>query len=307
MKIWIESSALKPEHIDQLKLKYRDIIFEQDIDHANDAEVIIAMPPHVKPEILSRFHQLKWIQLLTAGFNTVNLDDIKSRGIHLTYAKDVFSIQIAEDVFSKILYFNRNLHTFHEQQKSGLWKFKTAHHELFGSTIGIIGTGSIGTEVAKRMKAFGVRVIGFKRSSAVLPFFDQIYYGKEGLMDVMRQSDVVVISCALSKETYHLIGKKELEAMKPTALIINVARGEIIDQDQLIERLENKKIRGAGLDVTTPEPLPSSSKLWTLDNVLITPHNASSSPHVHIRLFQEVDEAIFRYINHLPFDNLVNP
>jgi phosphoglycerate dehydrogenase-like enzyme len=104
-----------------------------------------------------------------------------------------------------------------------------------------------------------------------------------------------------------LIGKKELEAMKPTALIINVARGEIIDQDQLIERLENKKIRGAGLDVTTPEPLPSSSKLWTLDNVLITPHNASSSPHVHIRLFQEVDEAIFRYINHLPFDNLVNP
>lgn len=307
MMIWIETSALKADYVHELMNKYPQIHFETEMAKAYDAEVIIAMPQFIKPELLKSFQKVKWIQLLTAGFNTVNLDYIQSRDIVITYAKDVFSIQIAEDVFSKILYFNRNLALFHEQQKVGLWKFKTAHHELHGSTVGIIGTGSIGQETAKRMKAFGANVIGFKRSHASIPEFDQIFYGKEGLNHLLEQSDYIVVACALTAETYHLIGKEEFNRMKTTALIINVARGEIIDQDALIDAIENNQIRGAGLDVTTPEPLPQSSKLWRLPNVLITPHNASSSPYVHKRLINEVDEAIERYIHQLPYDNVVNP
>lgn len=307
MKVWIETSALHPDDVTALIQKYPNLTFETDKSLAYDAEVIIAMPSHVKPEILDSFHSVKWIQLLTAGFNTINIDDIKSRGIVLTYAKDVFSIQIAEDVFSKILYFNRNLQTFHDQQRINLWKYKAAHHEIYGSTVGIVGTGSIGTEVAKRMKSFGARVIGHKRSVAILPEYDQILYGKEGLDQLLAQSDYVIISCPLSKETYHLIGAKELGLMKKTALIINVARGEIIDQEALIKALNTNQIRGAGLDVTTPEPLPPSSELWRCQNVLITPHNASSSPFVQRRLMDEVDTALYRYIHHLPYDNLVKP
>jgi D-2-hydroxyacid dehydrogenase (NADP+) len=157
MKIWIETSALSSHGVDQLIQKYPIITFERDMTKAYDAEVIIAMPQFVKPEVLEHFIHLKWIQLLTAGFNTVDLEYIRKRGIIITYAKDVFSIQIAEDVFSKILYLNRNLPIFYEQQKQGLWRYQKVSHELYDSTVGIIGTGSIGTEVAMRMKAFGAK------------------------------------------------------------------------------------------------------------------------------------------------------
>ncbi len=307
MKVWIETSALNLNHVNQLIQKYHEITFEKEMEKAYDADIIIAMPQFIKSEILDRFHRLKWIQLLTAGFNTIDLEDIKKRGIVITYAKDVFSIQIAEDVFSKILYFNRNLSVFHEQQKEGIWRYQKVSHEIFGSTVGIIGTGSIGTEVAKRMKSFGAQVIGYKRTQAILPDYDQIYYGKQGLDELLKQSDYIIISCPLSKETYHLIDRRAFKLMKKNALIINVARGEIIDQEALIESLFNAEIRGAGLDVTTPEPLPETSRLWTMNNVFITPHNASSSPYVQKRLIQEVDDALDRYIHHLPHDNLINP
>jgi D-2-hydroxyacid dehydrogenase (NADP+) len=307
MKIWIETSALSSHGVDQLIQKYSNVLFERGMTKAYDAEVIVAMPQFVKPEILERFINLKWIQLLTAGFNTVDLEYICKRGIIITYAKDVFSIQIAEDVFSKILFLNRNLPVFHEQQKLSLWRYQKVNHELYGSTVGIIGTGSIGTEVAKRMKAFGATVIGYKRSFAHLPYYDQILYGEEGLHQLLSSSDYVIVSCPLSKETYHLIDHKAFQLMKKSAVIINVARGEIIDQEALIFALKSEAIRGAGLDVTTPEPLPESSQLWHLKNVIITPHNASSSPYVQKRLIDEVDDALSRYLNQLPFDNLVNP
>jgi D-2-hydroxyacid dehydrogenase (NADP+) len=150
-------------------------------------------------------------------------------------------------------------------------------------------------------------VIGYKRTHANLAYYNQLYYGQDGLNQLLSLSDYVIVSCPLLKETYHLIDQKAFKLMKKSAVIINVARGEIIDQEALIHALESDLIRGAGLDVTTPEPLPESSTLWHLKNVIITPHNASSSPYVQKRLIQEVDDALSRYLNQLPYDNLVNP
>lgn len=307
MIVFVETSYLKTEHVERLRQSFQDITFVTELSEASTAEVAIAMPGFIRPEHLEKMPKLTWIQLLTAGFNTVDLDDLRRRNIAVTYAKDVFSIQIAEDVFSKILHFNRGNKQFLEQQKASLWKNMRVSHEIFGSTVGIIGTGSIGTEVAIRMKAFGARVIGYNRSARIQSPYETIYTGKTGLYQLLSESDYVIISCPLSKETYHLIDSDAISHMKKDALLVNVARGEIIDQDALIDALKQGNIRGAGLDVTTPEPLPKESPLWTLDHVFITPHNASASPHVMERVIKEVEDALKRYLLNQPFDNLVKP
>jgi D-2-hydroxyacid dehydrogenase (NADP+) len=305
MKIWIDMTMLKDEHFNYFVEKYPKITFESNIENAYDADAIFCMPGIAVKNKLELFPNLKWIQLLTAGYDPVDVDYIHQRNIVLTNAKDVFSIQIAEDVISKILYFNKNIKAYAKQMENGLWKHHKVDYEISLSTIGIIGTGSIGLEVAKRLKAFETNVVGYKRTRVDLPYFDKIYYGKEGLHQVLKESDYVIISLPLNKNTYHLIGKKELEMMKPSALLINVARGDIINQDALVEALSKKTIRGAGLDVTSPEPLPSDHLLWKLDNVFITPHNSSSGPYMIHRLIDEVDDTLKRYINEQELDNTI--
>ncbi|MDO9628332.1 MAG: D-2-hydroxyacid dehydrogenase [Acholeplasmataceae bacterium] len=305
MKIWLDTWTLKEKYYKELFEKYPEHQFSTVMEDSYDADIIICMPGFVTKENLDNFHKLKWIQLLTAGYNTIDLEYIKNRNILLTYAKDVFSIQIAEDVFSKILYFNRNIGIYHDQIKSGLWKHTQVLHEICHSTVGIIGAGSIGTEIAKRMKSFDAKVIGYRRSKGEHEFYDVMYRDRKGFEKLLKTSDYIIISIPLNKETYHLIGVNEFKMMKSTAILINVARGEIIDQKALIEALENKKIRGAGLDVTTPEPLPENDLLWSTRNVFITPHNSSASPYVHQRLMDEVSDTLDRYINHLELDNIV--
>jgi D-2-hydroxyacid dehydrogenase (NADP+) len=305
MKIWIENSYLKDENIKYFKNEFKDLVVETNFEYAKDSSIAIIMPNFANKTYLDQMPNLKMVQLLTAGFDQLDLNYFKSRNILLAYAKDVFSIQIAEDIFSKILYFNRNLNVFHEQMKQKTWKYMKVNHEIYGSTIGIIGAGSIGIEVAKRMKAFQTKVYGYKKTLENLDYFDQVYNDRKGLEKILKESDYIIISIALSKETYHLIGNKELELMKDSALLINVARGDVIDQEALYNALKHKTIRGAGLDVTSPEPLPSENLLWSLDNILITPHNASSSPYVNLRLIHQVKNSIHRYLKNEKLDNIV--
>ena len=305
MKIWFDTWTLKEKHYQELFEKYPEHQFSTILDESYDADIIIAMPGFITKENLDQFKKLKWIQLLTAGYNTIDLTYLKERKILLTYAKDVFSIQIAEDVFSKILYFNRNLGVYHEQLKTGAWKHTPVKHEICHSTIGIIGAGSIGTEIAIRMKAFDAKVIGYRRSKFMSEHYDVMYHDRAGLEKLLKTSDYVIVSIPLTKDTHHFIGKKEFSLMKPTALFINVARGEVVDQEALINALQNHLIRGAGLDVTTPEPLPEDDPLWKAPHIFITPHNSSASPYVHQRLMDEVSDTLYRYFNHLELDNIV--
>ncbi len=305
MKIWLDTWTLKEKHYQELFEKYPEHQFSTVLEDSYDADIVIAMPGFVNKENLDKFKKLKWIQLLTAGYNTIDLALLKEKNILLTYAKDVFSIQIAEDVFSKILYFNRNLGVYHEQLKTKTWEHTPVLHEICHSTVGIIGAGSIGTEIAKRMKAFDAKVIGYRRSRFMSENYDVMYHDRNGLEKLLKTSDYIIVSIPLNPETHHLIGKKEFKLMKPTAVLINVARGEIIDQEALVEALKNKVIRGAGLDVTTPEPLPSTDPLWDAPSLFMTPHNSSASPYVHQRLMDEVSDSLYRYFNYLDLDNKV--
>ena len=304
MKIFLEIGTLKIENYHALVERFKDIEFTIN-PGIYDVDAVICNPGFVAYENLDLYPNVRWIHLLSAGFNTVDLDYVKSRGILMTNAKDVFSIQIAEDVFAKILYFNRNLETYVENKKTGLWKHERVLYEIAHSTVGIIGTGSIGTEIAKRMKSFDTRILGYRRKKEDNPYFDHIYHDQNGLETIYKESDYIIVAIPLSKETYQMIGARAFSQMKKTALIINIARGEVIDQEAMINALSNHQIRGAGLDVTVPEPLPKDCPLWSMRQVLITPHNASASPYVNQRLMNSVVSTIENYINHLPFDNKI--
>jgi phosphoglycerate dehydrogenase-like enzyme len=305
MRIYIRPTAFPQQQRDLLKARFPHHEWIEDDASSSLAEVWIAFPQSVTRKHLDLMPNLKWIHLLMAGFNTVDLEDLDRRGIVLTNSKDVFSIQIAEDVFSKILAINRDVRLFHDQQKAHVWKTVPDEFELYGSTVGIIGAGSIGSEVAKRMKAFHATVLGWKRTMTEEPFYDRILTGEEGLTELLAQSDYVVVAIPLNGQTRHLINAKRLSIMKPTAVLVNVARGEIVEQDDLIEALRTHSIRAAALDVTTPEPLPADHPLWDLPNLFLTPHNASSSQRMLPRMVDLTIENIVRYEQNRPLLHVV--
>ena len=283
MKIIVETSYLKHEHIDTLKQTFPHHIFTEDLNDMS-AEAMISMPKYIQKEVLNHLPKIKWIFVLTAGYDTIDLEDLKERNIILYHAKDVFSIQIAEDTIGKMISFNRHFMTYYDQMKLGLWKYHKVYYEIAHSTIGIIGTGSIGYEIAKRLKAFDTHIMGYRRKNEDIPFFDEIVTNEEGLNRLIQTSDYIILSIPLDSKTYHLFNEEKFKLMKKSAVLINVARGDIVDQDALVDALNKEQIRGALLDVTSPEPLPFNHRLWSAKHVMITPHQASSSPYVLDRL-----------------------
>jgi phosphoglycerate dehydrogenase-like enzyme len=305
MKVYVEMSYFKEEDYQRLINQFNHVDFTNNLDDSYDATHMISMPGYLKKENLDLYKNLTWVMVLTAGFDTLDLDYFRKRQLTLVNSKDVFSTQIAEDIFAKILHFNRNYGIYHEQKKEHLWKSHPVHFEIAESTVGIIGTGSIGLEVAKRMKAFGAKTLGYRQKNEELPFIDELYTSSEGLNKIYAESDYLIVSIPLNEQTKNFIDEKAISLMKKSALFINVARGKVVDQNALINALKHHHIRGAGLDVTTPEPLPENSELWTLENVFITPHNASSSPHVRNRLINVVIETLNVYFKGNDYPNRV--
>lgn len=285
------------------KKEIPDIEFYGSIDECSEAEAIIGYPNFIKPEILDSLLNLKWVQLLSAGYDHVNLNYLKKRNISLTNARGIYSVPIAEDVVFKILMHSTNAFNYLENQKKHLWNREKERTELCGQTVGIIGTGSIATEVAKRLKSFGVKVVGYKRTPVdFMPYFDEIYTGDK-LSYVLSISDYVVVTVDLNDQTFHMFNKENLKYMKKEASIINIARGKIINEHDLIEMLNNKEISYAGLDVFDVEPLPAENKLWDLDNVYVTPHTSCHVKNNKDRIIKMIKENIERYLKN---ESLVN-
>ena len=257
MKIVIDKNLY-----DSMADKFPEIEFFTELEQCPDVEALIGHAEEVKTEILEKLPKLRWVQLPSAGYDMIDADYIRKRRITLTNAKDVFSIPIAEDVVCKILMHNTNAFKYLENKKTRTWDRSLKRTELKGQTIGIIGTGSIATEIAKRLKPFGVEILGHKRTPVMaMPYFDEIYSGKNGLEYVLSVSDYVVVTADLNKSTHHLINKDNLKFMKKDASIINIARGSIINQEDLKEALKNNLISYAGLDVFEVEPLPADDHI----------------------------------------------
>ena len=227
---------------------------------------------------------LKWIQIGAAGIEKSLFKSVLKSKVIITNASGIHASPVSEYAMSVILYFSKmfkDFEIFKNTKKWTQWDIAKKIIQLRGKTIGIIGYGSIGKDIAKKAKVFGMNVIATKRLQKKIDsnkFVDQLIPTSD-LKILLNNSDYIVISCPLTPLTNNLISLKELKLMKRSAIIINVARGQIINQEDLIEALENKIISGAALDVFSQEPLEESSRLFDLDNVLISPHISGNYPN----------------------------
>jgi phosphoglycerate dehydrogenase-like enzyme len=266
---------------------------EEAIARAPEAEVIFA--GRWSDDLWKAAPRLRWVQSGGAGVERFLTPDFIASPIILTNAAGVYAIPIAEQVIAFILAFARGLHRTMRSQMAHQWEYPEVQ-ELLGSTLGIVGLGGIGTEVARRGKGLGMRVIAIRRRPDRPREFADEVRGTDALPWLLAESDYVALCTALTPDTRHLIGEAELHMMKPTAYLTNIGRGGLIDEPALISALQSGLIAGAGLDVFAQEPLPADSPLWDMPNVIITPHHAGDSPHSHDRLLALFCENLPRYL-----------
>jgi phosphoglycerate dehydrogenase-like enzyme len=268
------------------------------------AEIILGWPTHKQ---LKQAKNLKWLHLPSAGADSFTDKELYcNKDIILTNSSGVFGLPISEHVFSLILAFNRNLH-IHIGEKSNKKIIRAkVNKDLNNSTIGIIGLGDIGTEVAKRAHAWGIKVIAVRRNQSAKPYYVDELYGEDGIDILLMKSDFVVLALPDTARTQGIISKERLKKMKQDAFIVNVGRGSAIDQSALIEALNENWIAGAGLDVTSPEPLPEESPLWEMSNVILTSHSSGDSPSNTERRFEIFSKNVKLYSQGKPLENVVD-
>ena len=221
---------------------------------------------------IEKFTSLRYIQLTSAGFDRVPMDYVKAHGIEIYNAHGVYSVPMAEFAVCGVLQLYKQSRFFYKNQQERIWEKHRGVLELFNKTVCIVGCGNVGTECAKRFQAFGSKVIGVD----LYPREDRDYYKiypLKNLDEVLSQSDVVILTVPLTEETRYMINEKSFAKMKEGSVLVNIARGAVVDEQALLKALDNKLL-GAVLDVFEEEPLSIESLLWGKENVIITPHNS---------------------------------
>jgi phosphoglycerate dehydrogenase-like enzyme len=282
----------------------------------DDAEAALAsarvllrggVPASVLDHVIARSPRLEWIHSFSAGVDRVATPAVRARGLTVTNARGVFSRPIAEYVVMMCLAIARRLPQLLELQRERTWQ-PLRGTELGGLTIGIVGYGSIGSEIARLLLPFEAQVIATRRRPergvGEVPNVELL--GLDRLDDLLRRSDIVVVAAPLTEETAGMIGAAQLQEMRETAWLINIARGRLVDELALRRALEAGWIGGAVLDVFTEEPLPSDSPLYGTSNLIITPHTSWSSDRVVERSIGLFIENLRRFAAGEPLENVVD-
>lgn len=297
------------EKMDSIKKLGYDIkyIHEKEIMNSSDIEdieILVCYNPFENLDI-SKLPNLKWIQLSSIGVDQAPIDYIRKKGIVLTNNKGGYSIPMGEWIILKILEIYKESKYFYIKQKEKKWKLNTGLLELYGKTVGFLGTGTISIEGAKRLQGFEVNVVGLNTNGRDIEFFDKCYSLSE-IDYFLSICDIVVCAIPYTEKTYHLINKERLVNMKKGSVLINVSRGVIIDEKALIQKIKEGWFRGVALDVFENEPLSEDSPLWDFPNVYITPHNSWISENRNERRFTTIYENFKRYKNNEKLINVVN-
>lgn len=221
---------------------------------------------------IKKFTSLKYIQLISAGFDRVPMEYVKDKKIEIHNAHGVYSIPMAEFALCGVLQLYKQSKFFCENQKARKWEKHRGLLELYGKTVCIVGCGSVGTECAKRFFALGCRVIGVDLHPHDNPFYEESA-SLDYLEEKLTVSDIVILTLPLTNESRNLMNEKRFACMKNWSVLVNIARGAIVNTNALIDVLENK-LYGAVIDVFEDEPLNADSPLWNIDNVVLTPHNS---------------------------------
>ena len=284
------------------------IVAERKGDFANEekltlllkqAEVIYGWIHQFPRNLLERTSDLKWIQVMSAGVDRLP-DEILKSPIRIVTASGLHGTPMGEVVLEMMLMFAKDAPACLQMKQTREWR-RYRPKLLRGQTAGILGLGSVGREIARLCGAFGMKVIGLRRSDGPpLTEVDRLY-PRGQLHQLLAESDFVVLALPLTRETRDLIGERELRSMKPTAYLINVARGAVVEEAPLIRALEEKWIAGAGLDVFIREPLPPESKFYELPNVIFSPHISGEMPDYETRATEIFCENLRRYVAGEPF------
>ena len=277
-----------------------------------DVEVLYTF--HVPAEVLDVAPNLRWVQLHSAGADHLLDHSLLQSDLPVTNSSGIHATPIAEYVFASMLAHRWRVPFWTRCQREGEWPTNRwnlyARPELRDAALGIVGYGSIGREVGRLGRAFGMRVLALRRSSGTAEsgyavadtgdpggFAPHRFYPPEALHDLLAESDYVVIALPLTRATHHIIGEAELQAMKTTGFLVNIARGPIVDEAALAKALAEGWIAGAGLDVFEEEPLPPDSPLWDLENLLMSPHVAGFTPRYDERATALFAQNLARYLS----------
>jgi phosphoglycerate dehydrogenase-like enzyme len=302
------------------------------VNAADEAEALRAMPDadaffgKLTPPLLAAARQLRWVQAPTASLEHYVFPELVEHGCALTNMRGLFGDVIAEQVMGYLIALARNFPLYFRQQMEGKWSpaggekervsfssgpgvvnaIDRAHRSLADATLGIVGFGNIGQEVAKRAIAFGMRVLAIDPQQTKAPQGVSALWKPQLLPVLLAASDYVVIAAPHTPETVKLFRRDQFRKMKPTAYLVNIGRGAIVDLHDLVEALKAGELAGAALDVFETEPLPADHPLWKMDNVILTPHVAGYSPKIAERHLGVLLDNLRRFKEGHKLINVVN-
>jgi phosphoglycerate dehydrogenase-like enzyme len=278
-----------------------------------EADVVVA--GGLSDADLARATRLRWLSSVAAGFEKIALPALLARGVVVTNASGVHGPNIAEHVLAMMLMFTRGMPRLYRAQLARRWERNLRSRsdgpgELTGKTLLIVGLGRIGEAIAARARPFGMRVVALKRDPAArhdpAVAVDEIG-GMDALDEVLGRADHVCLTVPLTPETHHLMDARRLARLRVGAYLYNVARGAVIDEAALVEVLRAGRLAGAGLDVYEQEPLPASSPLWELENVILTPHVSGATPLYYERAAALFADNLDRFLAGRPLNNRFDP
>ncbi|HET9477680.1 MAG TPA: D-2-hydroxyacid dehydrogenase [Dehalococcoidia bacterium] len=274
----------------------------------SEAEVILSNPM-APADVLDRAPKLRWLQLTSAGVDRLlDAPVVRAPGVEVTTASGIHAVPISEFVLGAMLAFAKGFPNALRAQAEGNWS-PYLPEELAEKTVGILGFGAIGSRVAALAHAFGMEVLAIRRSVGSRHKGDghvSEFLPPSELPYLLGESDYVVVAVPLTQESRHMIGETELRSMKPTAVIVNIARGAVIDESALVWALKEGWIAGAALDVFEQEPLAADSELWKLPSVLLTPHVSGGTPRYMERAIDLFCDNLHRYLEGRPLLNVVD-
>jgi D-2-hydroxyacid dehydrogenase (NADP+) len=277
--------------------------------HEALAEVEVLFTLSLMPaELPSLAPRLRWLQLSSAGADRLLDSEVLKSGITITTASGIHATPVGEYAVGMMVMLAKGWPALFRAQTRREWA-RITPQELEGKTVAVVGMGNVGQETARLAKALNMRVLGVRRSSAPVESGDYVadeIVGPLELLSVLSRSDFVVVCLTLTEETHHLIGELALRSMKPSAYLINVSRGAVVDEAALLRALTQGWIAGAGLDVFEREPLPEDSELWGMENVILSPHVSGNTQHYWRRAVPIFCENLRRYLDGRPLLNQVD-
>ena len=275
----------------------------QNCEETDDADILVAYNPFKTLDI-AKMKNLKYIMLTSVGFDQLPTEKVLAQNIQVTNNRGGYSIPMAEWIVMCILEIYKRAKMFYKQQQNKIWHMDLVSiSELYGQRIGFLGTGTIATEAAKRLKGFGVEIWGHNTNGREVEHFDRCF-SKNEIDEISKNCDVVVSTMTCTSETEGMLNKDKFSLMKEGSSFINVGRGKLVKEDDLLMYID--KFKGVALDVFEQEPLRKDSPLWEAENVIVTPHNCWVSDKNPVRVEELMYSNLKKYKEGKKVDNIVN-